>query len=99
MVCVFTPYLARIFAATEDADDDSSENSKDADSISDDDEDKLIKPKDVKEKKYETVVDWELLNGNKALWLQDPKDIEAEEYTKFYAALSKVRLTMQHYLA
>jgi heat shock protein 90kDa beta len=47
--------------------------------------------KSQKPKRTETVLDWELLNGQKAIWLRNPKDIEPEEYNSFYAALSKVR--------
>ena len=38
----------------------------------------------------ETQWDWELLNDNKALWLRSAKDVDEEEYDKFYQTLSKV---------
>ena len=63
-------------------------DSESKDEITDDDEEKT---QETPQKQYETVVDWELLNGNKAIWLRDPKDVEAEEYDKFYSALSKAR--------
>lgn len=36
------------------------------------------------------MTEWELLNDAKALWLRSPGEVEEEEYTKFYKALSKV---------
>jgi heat shock protein 90kDa beta len=70
-----------------------SESDKTDEGISDDEEDadsdkkKADKPK---EKRFETVLDWEHLNGNKALWLRNSKEVEDEEYNKFFSALNKV---------
>ena len=36
-----------------------------------------------------TVWDWERLNDVKAIWLRPSSEVEEEEYTKFYHALSK----------
>jgi HSP90 family molecular chaperone len=72
-----------------------SESEKSDEGISDDEEDagnENEKTKDKpKEKRFETVLDWELLNGNKALWLRDPKEVEVEEYNKFFSALNRAR--------
>lgn len=42
-----------------------------------------------KSKKTETVLEWEVLNDAKALWLRPPGNVSDEEYNKFYKALSK----------
>lgn len=39
-----------------------------------------------------SVEHWELLNSQRAIWLRQPKDVEEEEYQKFFSALSKVRV-------
>ena len=36
-----------------------------------------------------TVWDWVLLNDSKAIWLRSSSEIEPEEYSNFYKALSK----------
>jgi HSP90 family molecular chaperone len=36
-----------------------------------------------------TVWDWELINANKPIWTRNPKEIEKEEYNKFYRAFSR----------
>ena len=41
--------------------------------------------------KKETQWSWQLLNDNKAIWLRNAKDVDEEEYDKFYQTLSKVR--------
>eukprot|EP00898_Chlorokybus_atmophyticus_P002389 jgi/Chlat1/3150/Chrsp21S03368 len=51
----------------------------------DEDEEEKPKTKTIKETKQE----WELLNDNKALWLRNPKDVDDEEYKKFYKSLTK----------
>lgn len=74
------------------ADEDSDDADKADEGIADEDEDAAEKKEDKpKEKRYENVVDWELLNGNKALWLRDAKEVEEEEYAKFFSALNNVR--------
>ena len=40
----------------------------------------------------EKVLEWQLLNSNKAVWLRDPKQVTEEEYTNFYKALAHVSL-------
>jgi HSP90 family molecular chaperone len=37
-----------------------------------------------------TEHDWEQLNTQNAIWLRSPSDVTAEEYEKFYKAISKV---------
>lgn len=57
--------------------------------ISDDDSTESSSSVD-KPKRTEIVPEWDLLNGQKAIWLRAPKDVEQEEYNSFYGALSKV---------
>lgn len=49
-----------------------------------------------------TVWDWERLNDVKAIWLRPSSEVEEEEYTKFYKALSKTSeepLAFSHFKA
>jgi heat shock protein beta len=81
------------------AGDDSAEGDDD-DDVADEDEDAEAKPTTRKVK--ETVREWELLNDNKALWLRPAGEVDDEEYTKFYKALSKdyeAPLTYTHFKA
>lgn len=64
------------------------EDSADDSGISDDDSDSSAS--EAKPKRTEIVPQWDLLNGQKAIWLRPAKDVEPEEYNSFYAALSKV---------
>jgi len=45
------------------------------------------KPKTKKEKR--DVLDWELVNDNKAIWSRKPSEIEDEEYKGFFKAMTK----------
>ena len=68
-----------------DEDDESEENDEDDDEVEDEDEEELPQTKTVKK----TVWDWKTLNDNKAIWLRSSTEVEDDEYTKFYKALSK----------
>jgi heat shock protein beta len=51
------------------------------------------KKEEKKEKKTRKVTEWkyewELINENKPIWLRDKKEIDKDEYTKFYKSLTK----------
>ena len=68
-----------------DEDDESEENDEDDDEDEDEDEEELPQTKTVKK----TVWDWKTVNDNKAIWLRSSTEVEDDEYTKFYKALSK----------
>ena len=68
-----------------DEDDESEENDEDDDEVEDEDEEELPQTKTVKK----TVWDWKSVNDNKAIWLRSSTEVEVDEYTKFYKALSK----------
>lgn len=40
-------------------------------------------------KTTKTVWDWEVINANKPIWTRNAKDVEEEEYKKFYKAFTK----------
>ena len=65
--------------------DESEENDEDDDEVEDEDEGELPQTKTVKK----TVWDWKTVNDNKAIWLRSSTEVEDDEYTKFYKALSK----------
>eukprot|EP00899_Mesostigma_viride_P016157 jgi/Mesvir1/24542/Mv21880-RA.1 len=74
--------------ADEDEDEDEGEGEGESDVDVDEEEgegEDKPKTKTIKETRYE----WELLNDNKAIWLRNPKEVEEEEYVKFYKAISK----------
>ena len=68
-----------------DEDDESEETDEDDDEVEDEDEEELPQTKTVKK----TVWDWKSVNNNKAIWLRSSTEVEDDEYTKFYKALSK----------
>ena len=68
-----------------DEDDESEESDEDDDEDEDEDEEELPQTKTVKK----TVWDWKTVNDNKAIWLRSSTEVEDDEYTKFYKALSK----------
>ena len=79
----------------EDEDEDEDDEDEDED---DDEEDDKPKTKTV----TKTVWDWVLLNDSKAIWLRSSSEIEPEEYSNFYKALSKDKsdpLTYSHFKA
>lgn len=49
-------------------------------------EEEDAKPKTKKETQWA----WELLNDNKAIWLRNAKDVDEEDYDKFFQTVSKV---------
>jgi heat shock protein 90kDa beta len=68
-----------------DEDDESEQSDEDDDEVEDEDEEELPQTKTVKK----TVWDWKTVNDNKAIWLRSSTEVEDDEYTKFYKALSK----------
>lgn len=70
-------------------DDDVEEEIEDEYEEEDEDDDAESAPDSPKMPKMQTVMEWKLLNSQKAIWLRNPADVEEEEYNKFFAALSK----------
>jgi len=68
----------------EETDEDESADDED-DEVEDEDEEELPTTKKVKK----TVWDWKNVNDNKAIWLRSSTEVEDDEYSKFYKALSK----------
>ena len=71
-----------------DEDDESADDESDKDEddeVEDEDEEELPTTKKVKK----TVWDWKNVNDNKAIWLRSSTEVEDDEYSKFYKALSK----------
>ncbi|KAF8405393.1 hypothetical protein HHK36_010298 [Tetracentron sinense] len=64
---------------------DEDESNEEEETMEDEDAEKKPKTKKLKETTYE----WEVLNDVKAIWLQSPKEVTDEEYTKFYHSLAK----------
>lgn len=64
------------------------EEKKDEDDleVTEDEEDDTEKPKKTKEV---TTFDWELLNGNPAIWTRSKEDITDDEYQAFYKVLTR----------
>lgn len=79
-----------------DGDDDGDEEENDDEEKADDgiedegDEDDEEDEEEKVQTRTETIKEWELLNGNKAIWLREPKTVTEDEYDNFYKALSKV---------
>ena len=68
-----------------DEDDESESADDEDDEVEDEDEEELPTTKKVKK----TVWDWKNVNDNKAIWLRSSTEVEDDEYSKFYKALSK----------
>ena len=68
-----------------DEDDESESADDEDDEVEDEDEEELPTTKKVKK----TVWDWKNVNDNKAIWLRSSNEVEDDEYSKFYKALSK----------
>merc|ERR1712196_537763 len=82
----------------EEKEEEDDEDEEDEDEDEDDEEDDKPKTKTV----TKTVWDWVLLNDSKAIWLRSSSEIEPEEYSNFYKALSKDKsdpLTYSHFKA
>jgi heat shock protein beta len=56
------------------------EESAEEESAEEDDEPKMVE---------KTVWDWEIINANKPIWTRNAKEVEEEEYSKFYSAFTK----------
>jgi heat shock protein beta len=54
-----------------------------------DDEEDVPKEEKPKKTKQVTTFDWEVLNGNPAIWTRSKEDISDEEYQKFYKVIAK----------
>eukprot|EP00051_Salpingoeca_urceolata_P035572 m.30427 g.30427 ORF g.30427 m.30427 type:complete len:837 (-) comp9433_c0_seq1:60-2570(-) len=72
----------------EDAAEDAGEDKEDDEADVEEEEDDADKTEE-KKKVEKTVWDWEIINANKPIWTRTPKDVEDEEYKKFYQAFSK----------
>ena len=69
----------------EETDEDDESADDEDDEVEDEDEEELPTTKKVKK----TVWDWKNVNDNKAIWLRSSTEVEDDEYSKFYKALSK----------
>lgn len=84
----------------EDDEEEAEKTDSDEEKKADDEEDLDVKDEDSEEsddepqkkpKKTETVTtfDWEILNGNPAIWTRSKEEISDEEYQNFYKTISK----------
>merc|ERR1719478_29598 len=65
--------------------DDKKEEKKDELEVKDGDETKKPKTKKVNEE----VVEWTQVNSETAIWTRSPRDVEEDEYNRFYSTISK----------
>merc|ERR1719498_1990107 len=78
--------------------DDKKEEKKDELEVKDGDETKKPKTKKVNEE----VVEWTQVNSETAIWTRSPRDVEEDEYNRFYSTISKDTekpLTKMHFSA
>merc|ERR1711943_104837 len=78
--------------------DDKKEEKKDELEVKDGDETKKPKTKKVNEE----VVEWTQVNSETAIWTKSPKDVDGDEYDRFYKTISKdsdAPLTRMHFAA
>merc|ERR1712023_401663 len=78
--------------------DDKKEEKKDELEVKDGDETKKPKTKKVNEE----VVEWTQVNSETAIWTRSPRDVEEDEYNRFYKTISKDTenpLTKMHFSA
>merc|ERR1711970_1393351 len=76
------------------------EEKKEGDDLEVKDGDETDKPKT--KKVNEEVVEWTQVNSETAIWTRSPRDVEEEEYTRFYKTISKDTedpLTKMHFSA
>merc|ERR1711907_661895 len=81
-----------------DEGDDKKEEKKDELEVKDGDETKKPKTKKVNEE----VVEWTQVNSETAIWTRSPRDVEEDEYNRFYSTISKDTekpLTKMHFSA
>merc|ERR1712232_1447215 len=71
----------------DDTDDDTS--TKDEDDLEVKEDADLSEEEKPKKTKEVTTFDWEVLNGNPAIWTRSKEDISDEEYQSFYEVLTK----------
>merc|ERR1719218_249095 len=73
-----------------EGEEDSEEDGEEADDEGDEAEVEDEEEEDVAEgrKVEKTVWDWEIINANKPIWTRSTKDVQTEEYHKFYAAFN-----------
>merc|ERR1711912_223323 len=87
----------------EKKDDEKTEEKKDEEKKDDlevKDGDEAAKP--TTKKVSEEVVEWNQVNSEKAIWTRSPRDVEDEEYDRFYKTISKdsdAPLTKMHFSA
>merc|ERR1712178_20634 len=82
----------------DDAEEKKDEEKKDDLEVKDGDE--AAKPKT--KKVSEEVVEWNQVNSEKAIWTRSPRDVEEDEYNRFYKTISKDSddpLTKMHFSA
>merc|ERR1719333_1415574 len=83
----------------DDKDDDKKEDKKEDDKLDIKDGDEAKK----KTKKVsEEVVEWNQVNSEKAIWTRSPRDVEDDDYNRFYKTISKdseAPLTKMHFAA
>merc|ERR1712159_275395 len=82
----------------EPAEEKKEEEKKEGDEVKDGDETEKPKTKKVNEE----VVEWTQVNSETAIWTRSPRDVEEDEYNRFYKTISKDSekpLTKMHFSA
>merc|ERR1719191_2167588 len=75
--------------AEEDDDDDKDEDEEKDDVETKDDDEEKEEEEEKKAPKKKTVLEWEQVNTQKAIWLRAKEDVTEEEYNEFYKTVSK----------
>ena len=72
--------------AAEGEEEESEEESEDGEEaeVEDEEEEDVAEARKVEK----TVWDWQIINANKPIWTRSTKDVQEEEYSKFYAAFN-----------